>query len=281
MMNKPYITILLVLVSVNTIGQDLNDLIITRSQDSIKCNITLINDQSVFYQYKNKKNIKSTYISKEQIKEMKGPNVELAKLKNVDDKYYNNCDTCNNWITLFSDDTIYYDLNIKFIKASPRLIKSFTFSTPYSSSFFYSCDIKEASWNNIYYFTFQPDLRFESSTSHRYLCDNFLGYYIVKDKVSLIKYTSHTRETKTNFQNLPFPNGGGTIHGYYSGSLTEPDFCIEIDSKRFKIPKNNRQFKLAIKNLLYKDAELIEKIENRELKYDDVEEIVNIYNRNQ
>ena len=56
------------LCALSSIAQEYKDLIITKSSDSIKCKITLVNDQNIFYNHKPKKTEINSFISIADIK---------------------------------------------------------------------------------------------------------------------------------------------------------------------------------------------------------------------
>lgn len=71
-------------------GQDFNDLIITKQHDTIKCKITLVNDQNIFYDYKAKKNkIKSEFISLEHVSSFKYSNSNQLSVQEYKEKELN------------------------------------------------------------------------------------------------------------------------------------------------------------------------------------------------
>ena len=90
-MNIIYSAIIILIVSSNLFGQSLNDLIVTKNQDSIRCKITLVNDDNIFYQYKKKRNIKTDYISRELVLDFQGSNLDLITVKRKEFKIYNKC----------------------------------------------------------------------------------------------------------------------------------------------------------------------------------------------
>lgn len=70
MKTKNYLLILIILALASQLNaQSFEDLIITKQNDTIECNITLINESSIFYDYQKKKKTKSTYISKNEVLE--------------------------------------------------------------------------------------------------------------------------------------------------------------------------------------------------------------------
>lgn len=60
---KKTIVFLLITISITTYGQDFKDKIITLENDTINCNITLINNNNIFFEYKEIKTVVSKYIS--------------------------------------------------------------------------------------------------------------------------------------------------------------------------------------------------------------------------
>lgn len=65
MKTKIYLILLIILAFVSHVNaQSFEDWIITKQNDTIECKITLINDYSIFYDYKKRRSTKSTYISK-------------------------------------------------------------------------------------------------------------------------------------------------------------------------------------------------------------------------
>jgi len=291
-----YRVIILLFISTNLFGQNFNDLIITKNQDSIKCKITLINELNIFYQYKKKKNIKTDYISRELVLDFRGDNLENITVSKKDVKRYNKCDTCTNWIVDKDNDTIYHNLVIKYIKPShlltsthinmfetgykkdSTLIESITWKDPTTTIHYNICEIKSASWNGVNYFKFKPDFRYEHSNV-KYMCEKYLGYYEVKNKVSLIRFTS-IYESQDIHMNV---NGGLDVARSSSSSIkTSPEYCIEIGSDKIMIPRRNRakHFRIAMMEVLHQDKKLVERIKNKEFEYEDIVEIINIYNQN-
>jgi len=112
-MTKTYLTFILLFISLRLLSQDFNDLIITKELDSIKCVITLINDDNIFYQYKKKRTKKSAFISRNLVAKFSGDKIESITIKRKDLDRYRKCDTCSNWIVYQNNDTMYYNLSIK------------------------------------------------------------------------------------------------------------------------------------------------------------------------
>lgn len=62
-----YVVLILVSFSTELKSQDFKDWIVDFNSDTIDCNITLINEQNIFYEFLEKKKIKSDYISRKSI----------------------------------------------------------------------------------------------------------------------------------------------------------------------------------------------------------------------
>lgn len=247
-----------------------------------------------FTNTKKKKSIKANYISRELVLDFKGENLEKKTLTKKNAKRYNKCDTCTNWIVENDNDTIFYNLNVKYIKIPPTLaskatgigfkkdsilIESIVWKDSNTTINYNICDLKFVSWNRINYFTFTPDFRYEHSNL-KYACKKYLGYYIIKNEASLIRYSSviiNDASLKLHEISFQIP-----LSVYSSKkTITIPEYCVEIDSKKIMIPKFNRpkHFRIAMMEILHKDKNLVDRIKNKEFEYKDIEEIIAIYNR--
>jgi len=183
-------------------------------------------------------------------------------------------------------DTIFYNLNVKYVKIplpasficlvyrfkeDSALIESVVWKDSNTTINYNICDLKFASWNGVNYFTFKPDFRYEHSNV-RYMCERYLGYYAIKNKTSLIRYSSVYESQKVYSNSVPY------LSSYIR---TTPEYCIEIGSERIMIPRWNRRkhFRIAMMEVLHKDKKLVERIKNKEFEYEDIEKIINIYNQ--
>ena len=263
-MNKIYISILIFLFALNAFGQDFDDLIITKKHDSILCNITFVNDQNIFYEYKKKRKTKTDHISRDLILNFNSTKIEDVTFKAVVSSFYQKCDTCENYIVLFSNDTIYYDIEIHRFEQSKHILgvcylssNSYTTYIPY--------DLKSIYWDSIEYtpilLTDDDLVNMRYHILYHTVEKKHLGFYVVKGKVSLIE-----------FSYLVNP-----ILYYYSPFLVK-NFLIEINNERIIVPKGENALILILRKYLKDNPELILRIENRELGYDEIEEIIRIYN---
>ncbi|OYT15096.1 MAG: hypothetical protein B7C24_14890 [Bacteroidetes bacterium 4572_77] len=67
-MNRIIIIIVLILTTnISAKTQDFNDWILTKDKDSVFCNITLVNDQNIFFEYKKRKRTDHGMISKKDV----------------------------------------------------------------------------------------------------------------------------------------------------------------------------------------------------------------------
>jgi hypothetical protein len=294
-------SVIILLINANLFGQNLNDLIITKNQDSIRCKITLVNDINIFYQYKKKKNIKTDYISRELVLDFQGENIENITISKKDVKMYDKCDTCTNWIVNQNDDTIYHNLIVRYLKMDSTLIKTISWKDLTTSILYKSSDFKSVYWNGVNYFPITPDYRYDYSDLI-YNSDVFLGYYLIKNKASLIRYTSayqfgtilppsqRFKSYKLYHKRTKFTPKNTILDHLvidqksilYKPIKYTPEYCIEIDSQTIKIPIRNRRkhFRIAMMEVLHKDKKLVERIKNKEFEYEDIEKIINIYNQN-
>lgn len=60
-------------------AQVLNDWIVTKNYDTIHCNITLVNDQNIFYQYQSKKKVKNDNILKSMVIDYKATKAKILE----------------------------------------------------------------------------------------------------------------------------------------------------------------------------------------------------------
>ncbi len=101
---------LFIFFDINTsIAQNYIDIIINKNQDTIKCHITLVNNQNIFYSYKKKKSAETTYISLSDINDYtwisKGLNPEQQNGKTNNLILFDTTNTiklCIKFITTFS-----------------------------------------------------------------------------------------------------------------------------------------------------------------------------------
>lgn len=84
---KKYLLLGLLFIGFNANGQELKDLIVTNNGDSIKCTITLINDQNIFYDHIVKKRVENAFISLSNVKDYKKNGVvsEIKEFQKIDD----------------------------------------------------------------------------------------------------------------------------------------------------------------------------------------------------
>ncbi|MBD79001.1 MAG: hypothetical protein CL840_08790 [Crocinitomicaceae bacterium] len=266
---------LLFFVNIHLSAQDFNDEIETKDHVIIPCKITLVNNLNIFYKYKKGKKTKTAYIPKEQVLRYDGLELESVTLSLSNSKMYSKCDTCENWFSAHVDNSpdsnkrAYNDLTVRFLKADTTLIESISWTGQYGVRKFGSCDVNEAYWNGRKYFTVYLDLRYEPNLLRRYSCNHFLGYYVIKGDISLIKYASSYLTNQ--YRNHGIPMATNEVE------KTNREYCIEIDSVRIKIPRKDDQFRAAIKELFHHDDFLIHGLEKYQWTYDDIERIVKLY----
>ncbi|NPD84465.1 hypothetical protein HNS38_06835 [Lentimicrobium sp. L6] len=262
---KKYLLILFTLVlTINMRAQTFDDLIITKEQDTIQCKITLINDYSIFYDYKKKKNTKSTYISKAEVEEY------LSETYKVDEnlkfsRNYPSCDTCKNWIVLKSDDTLFYNIKLNLLIKEGYHFSEFRVKEKESISYYTFDVIKSALWNNAYYYSFNLSNReiFDSENK------NILQNVLQKEFVGYEKYSGRLKIVEFFYEILQFND--------YSTHI-ELGYCILDKSEYVYIPNNRKEFIEVMRKYITENPKLLEAIENKEFKYKDLETIIKIYN---
>lgn len=259
---KKHLLILFTLVLViNMRAQTFDDLIITKEQDTIQCKITLINDYSIFYDYKKKKNTKSTYISKAEVLEY------LSETYKVDEnlKFSNihpSCDTCENWIVLKTDDTLFYDIKL-FLAYNEKIhFYRFQIKSKNSSSTYHANKIKSAQWNGKQYFNLTlsnwSDFAPYHSETNAGKWYSFIGYQKYSGRINLVEFS------------YPILRNQGVYPVF--------NYCIKDNDEFIYISNNKKKFIELMQTYIVDNPKLLKAIGNREFKYKDLETIVKIYN---
>lgn len=107
-MGKPFYIFVCCIFSFSAFvqSQSFKDTIFTKDNDTILCQITLVNEHNIFYNYKKKKWSRAADISQEQVLTNKSDNPKLLEL--INRPRFLKCDTCENWLAFKSGDTAYY-----------------------------------------------------------------------------------------------------------------------------------------------------------------------------
>lgn len=262
-MCKIYISILIFLFTLNAFGQDFDDLIITKKHDSIVCNITFVNDQNIFYEYKKKRKTKADYISRDLVLDFNSAKLDDVVFKPTASSFYQKCDTCENYIVLFSNDTIYYDLEIHRFEQSQHILQV-CYLSPSSFTTYIPYNLKSMFWDGIEYtpisLTDDDLAKMRYHTFYHTAQKKHLGFYVIKGKASLIEFSYLVNSS------------------YYYRSFLIMKILLEINNERIVVPMGENAFIWILRYYLKDNPELILRIENRELGYDDIEEIIKIYN---
>lgn len=267
-----YLFILSIISFSNTLySQSFDDLIITKSKDSIQCKITLINDCSIFYDYKNRRSTKSTYISMEDVTAYLS---DAYKDEDILSPYstYPGCDTCSNWIILITGDTIFHNIKFKYLIEGKFHFNNFLVIDTNSIDEYTFVDLHSAYWNGINYTTFNfserdnrlLDIKGYATHIHQ---KSYLGYDIVYGKIPLRDFFYIYTEY------------------YFVPPFTIPvldnrsGYSMIKDNQAILIPEQEELFLQRIKLYLSDNPELIKRIESKELGYENIEEIFRIYNQ--
>lgn len=240
-------------------SQNFEDLIITKNQDTIYCEITLINEYNIFYNYKKRKSIKSTYISKEKVSEFLS---ETFKVNNnlKHSSIYPSCDTCSNWIVLKTGDTLFQNIRLEYLLDGKYHFRDLFTNNEVSYSHYSFLELKSAVWDGIEYYPFTL-----SNQDHKLLYGplgsltaqkKFMGYNIIEGEINLMEFWYNGYDTKYHYA-----------------------YCIVKDFHIILIPEKIDLFLQRMHDYLSDNPGLIERIENKELGYDNLEEIFRIYNQ--
>jgi len=263
-MSKIIIFIFIFLFTLGAFGQDLPDLIVTKEHDSIQCNITFVNNQNIFYEYKNKRRIKSDYISRELVLDFKSTKLDEVSFKMLESRVFKDCDTCENFVVLFSDDTIYYNIVIHRFEHTNHILYV-SYLRPNSSTNYYAKDLKSIYWDGIEFTHISLSDKDIKLLRNDFLFKKFLiewlGVYIIKGNASLIEISYITSS---------YP---------YSVPFLVKIYLLEVNKERIVVPKYEKGFVYILKTYLKDNPELIARIKNLELGFSDIEEIIQIYNK--
>lgn len=263
---KTYFTIFFLLLFIGNIqSQSFDDLIITKSKDSIHCKITLVNDYNIFYDYKKKKNTKSTFISKTEVIEYLSDDYKEDESL-INSILYPSCDTCRNWIVIKSGDTLFYNINLNFITKEKFHFADFQIREGNSVSHYTYDAIKSAQWNNTSYFYFNLSNRNIFDSDNNKILEGvhqkgFIGYQKYSGPINVVEFFYQVLQ----HTDLSTHNKLG--------------YCIVDNSEYIYIPNNRKEFIEVMRKYITKNPKLLKAIENKEFKYKDLETIIKIYNQ--
>lgn len=264
LISKIIISIFIHLLTLSVFGQSLPDLIVTKEYDSILCNITFVNDQNIFYEYKKKRRIKDDHISRALVLDFQSTKLDEISFKMLESRVFKNCDTCENFVVLLSDDTIYYNIAIHRFEQTKHIMY-ISHLRPNSSTDYYPKDLKRIYWDGVEYthvslLDKEIDLLSDALFFKKFLRE-WLGVYLVKGNVSLIEISYITSY---------YP---------YVKPFIEKMYLLEINKERIVVPRSEKPFVYILKTYLKDDPELVVRVVDLEFEFSDIEEIIKIYNK--
>jgi len=96
MKKNPLLILVLIFVSIDSIGQTFVDQIIMKSGDTIPCTITLVNDQNIFYKYEGNRSRKNNHVSLESVNLYNWTSKDIKYKPKPENSGYP-YDSTNNW----------------------------------------------------------------------------------------------------------------------------------------------------------------------------------------
>lgn len=258
----------LTLTGFSAYAQSFNDTIFTKINDTILCQITMVNDHNIFFNFKKKKKIKSNYISREQVLSYESSNQKTLKI--IGRTEYPKCDTCSNYIVLNSGDTIFYGIKLNYLIEDKKLINSISINSN-SYTLYGNEDILSVKWENIDYTRIilcnQDRISlYDRSKAYRLYQDDWLGYEIVEGKIPLMIFGYSGMRIIL----LPFMT---------QDPIISYDYCIKINDQYKLVPIEKKEFQSFAQQYFSDKKDLIEDIENGVLTRDNIEKILQIYNQ--
>ncbi|MCF8379427.1 MAG: hypothetical protein K9H49_07610 [Bacteroidales bacterium] len=254
-------------------AQEFNDTIITLAYDTIICNITFINENNVFYEYRIKKRNKSDHIAIDQTHYFTGKSKDLKEISRVEsivsetvlevdkDSYVitRDSDTLYNKVCIENGDTIHYviDFGIGSPFAPPEYIAYYSGK---SSTFYYANQILEYKVGEqkfvVVYIPSQADPSGNVDKNRFYFAQN-----ILQGKVSLVRFWVG-RSVAGGV--TPFQGNSADLALLKEGAVAK-----KVNSANFR----------RVAMYYFRDNEVLKKmIESGKYKFKDLEEITRVYN---
>lgn len=254
--------------SYSAFSQAFNDTIFTKNNDTIICHITLVNDHNIFYKYKKKKRSKAADISQEEVLFFKSDNPKLLNLVNID--RFPKCDNCENFLVFTSGDTVCYNLKCSFFDENNRFIKSAYLGTPNSVTLYEIDDIEFIKWNNIDYNSIE---------------------FSERNRQKIMTYNGIQHLNYNSFLSRLVIDGGMPLYGFYffgssfyyaavpiTTEIHDIQYYTIIDNEIILIPKRKNEFIDFVQAYLISNNSISNRLNNKLIRYDDIEEIFKLYN---
>jgi len=289
---KMKIFVLCFLIPVIASGQSFNDTIITYNDDTIHCRIIDVRKRTLKYSVESDNNNRPQKIRKRLVKDFRigeGKSIDLGIMAGVN---YVPDEDSENWIVLHSGATTTKISKVFYASKDSKLIRKIELADHQSSSIVYPWEIETAFLNGTFYesvffpYEYAGFFRKKTDTTRNSLTQ-FLGYYVIFDSVSLIRYGETTKQSKNIYgyegttlaTSIAPPK---TSHGKYLGNVSGHSIyekhCIKKGYEVISIPPNYGGFYRTVKMQFGDHKELMQLIDKKRLLYKDLEEIVKRYN---
>jgi hypothetical protein len=276
--------LLCLLIPAIAFGQSFNDLIITVDNDTIVCRIIDVNRRNIRYYTEDQHNRNANKISQRLVKAYHvGESESFDSGISARPSFFPDDDS-DNWILLTSGDTSKQISKVFYASKDSRLIRKIRLADRHSTTIVYPWEIEAAFLNGTFYESvFFPNeyagfFRKKTDTTRNSLTQ-FLGYYIIADSVSLMRYGKTTEKIKNTDGYIAPPK---LSYGKYlddvSGLSIYEKHCIKKGDEVISLPSNYGGFYRTVKKHFSDDKELMYLIDKKLLLYKDLEEIVRRYN---
>jgi hypothetical protein len=264
----PILFVFFVLFNIHLKAQSFNDTIFTKTSDTIICQITMVNNHNIFYQYPKKRRTKAGNISRDLVLSYSSSNPKLVEI--INRPKYPKCDTCNNWIVLNTEDTIYYNIKLSFINDKYKIVKGVNISTPNSITTLNIDNISAIKWDSIIYKSLKLSIANLEKLKKMAGIDqldskSFISSTIVEGKIPLKAFCF----TGTQIYYV------GTIS---VRSVLDIQYYIIKDNEIVLIPHKQKDFKQFIQENLSDHNNIIISVNKNWARYKDTIEIFEMYN---
>lgn len=267
-MQKVLLSLIMAFISLGVIAQNLQDTIITKTGDTIKCEITFMNDDNIFYKYKQKRKLRSKHISKKNVYHYSSSKIEKVSFNSNSRTVYRKCDTCKNWLVTMNNDSIFYNLIPHPLCNDAYLFSHVACSDSNSVIIFEIPRIKSMMWNGFAYRHISDkdiDIKHLPYTLQEFINrDQLMGYYRVKGKVSLIKSGYPVKD-------MPLL----TISSYSLKSV----YFLEIDNKLVYMSRIKKEQATLLKELLKDNHDIIAQIRDEGINLFEIVKLLERYNQ--
>lgn len=277
--SKTFVLIFL-FIEFSSFAQSFNDTIFTKTEDTILCQITLVNDHNIFYQYKKKRRTKAADIPRDQVLSYSSGNPNIVEI--INRPMYPKCDTCENWVVLKSQDTIFYGLQITFIDENPEdfnplidhhVIEKVQIINKNSPSNIDLTEIESIKWNQTDYYTISlttEDLKSLHSITNAI---HIYGETFLSHQTSSGEFPLYAIIFKRG-DHLPVPIPPFTA---IVKKVTYRYFTV-VDGKKVFIPKGEVNLQSFLRNHFASKPEISDYLKIHNIKYHELDKVFEMAN---